>query len=125
MGTAQSTVARAAAGLVAIVLAVLPVAGCARGDSRSGSDQPGVQGPTSLAPGAPGPRVSADDPSVKDVAAWLRANGVSDPEKWAGILRDNQPYPDGPEGTKKIRDVLTQHGASEQDIAAITNTVTP
>ncbi len=42
------------------------------------------------APGTPGPRVSADDTSVKDVAAWLRANGASEP-----------------------------------DIAAITNTVTP
>lgn len=124
MGTAQTTVTRAAVGLVTVVLAALPVTACS-GNSRSGSDQPGVQGPASLAPGAPGPRLSADAPSSKDVAAWLRANGVSEPEKWAELLLANRPYPDGPEGTQKIRDVLTQHGASPSDIAAITNTVTP
>ena len=58
-------------------------------------------------------------------AAWLRANGVGEPEKWAQLVYENRPYPDGPEGAQKIRDVLTQHGASPQDVAAITNTVMP
>jgi hypothetical protein len=123
MGTAPISVPRTVAALAAVALALLPAAACA-GDSRSGSDQPGVQGPASLAPGAPGPRVSADDGSVKDIAAYLRANGVSDPEEWAEILHDNRPYPKGPEGMQKVRDVLTQHGASPEIVAAVTNTVT-
>jgi hypothetical protein len=124
MSAAPTTLARAAATLVAATIAVLPAAACT-GNSRSGSDQPGVQGPTSLAPGAPGRRISADDGSAKDVAAWLRANGVSDPEQWAEILHQHRPYPDGPEGAQKIRDVLHQYHASPEDTAAITNTVTP
>jgi len=107
-----------------LVCALAGASACSEG-ARGGSNQPGVQGPTSIAPGAPGPRVQIAYSSAQDVAAQLHANGVGDAEKWAKLLIDNQPYPAGTAGTDKIRDVLVRNGASQSDVAAITNVVVP
>ncbi|MGI5131445.1 hypothetical protein ACQEVB_31890 [Pseudonocardia sp. CA-107938] len=119
-------VRRRAGSAVVIGLLTCALAGtaCSSG-GRGGSNQPGVEGPTSIAQGAPGPRVTINYSSAQDIAAQLHANDVSDPEKWAQLLVDNQPYPAGAAGNDKIRDVLTRGGASPDDIAKITNVIVP
>lgn len=116
---------RAAAGAAALTLA-LALTGCADGP-RGGSDQPGVQGPQSVAPGPAGDsqRVELNRASEKDLAATLRASGVDDPENWAQILVQNRPYPAGAAGAAKVRQVLDQFKADPQNIAKITNVVIP
>ena len=70
---------RLTAAVAAVALAVL-VAGCSE-PAVSGSNQPGVQGPSSAAPGPAGAsqRVTVAESSISDLAAALSANGVSDP----------------------------------------------
>jgi hypothetical protein len=116
--------ARATAVVAILACALVGASACSDG-ARGGSNQPGVDGPASIAPGAPGPRVTIAYSSSQDIAAQLHANGVGDAEKWAKLLIENQPYPGGAAGTDKIRDVLVRNGASPADVAAITNVVVP
>lgn len=82
------------------------------GTSRSGSDAPGVALP---APAAAGPAVAArtsiSSSSTKDIAATFRANGVDDPEHWAKVVTDHQPYPPEDASLGKLRAVLDQERA--------------
>jgi hypothetical protein len=120
-----STTHRIVAGLVAVI-AALALAGCA-GGSRSGSDNQGAEGPASAAPGPAGQadRVSVNDSSPDDLTAALRANDVPDPAKWAQILVEYRPYPQGQAGADGIRDVLTRFEADPETAATITNAVVP
>ncbi|TCK24629.1 hypothetical protein [Pseudonocardia endophytica] len=117
---------RASTATAALIAATIAIAGCANG-GRSGTDQPGVQGPSSVAPGPAGntQRTSIATTSIKDLQAALRANDVDDPEHWAQIVTDSRPYPAGPTGEQKLRQVLIQYRATPDDIARITNTLTP
>jgi hypothetical protein len=99
--------------IVAILLALV-TAGCAEG-SRGGSDQPGVPGPP------PGTQISVNESSEDDVAAALRSRDVDDPGRWARIVMENRPYPAGAPGTERLRQVLAQHGAAQDEIAKMTD----
>jgi hypothetical protein len=116
---------RRAAVVAAVALAVL-VAGCSE-PAVSGSNQPGVQGPSSAAPGPAGAsqRVTVAESSIPDLAAALSANGVSDPENWAKIIKAGEPYPPGDPGQQKLRQVLAQFKADPDTTAKITNALVP
>ncbi len=116
---------------LAIAVAVLAVAGgvltgCS-GQSRGGTDQPGVQGPSSVAPGPAGAaeqtRISRS--SVQDLGAALRANGVEDPDDWANVVIENQPYGAGPVGEERLRQVLARFRADPDTTARITTALAP
>jgi len=116
---------RLAAVVAAVALAVL-VAGCSE-PAVSGSNQPGVQGPSSAAPGPAGAsqRVTVAESSIPDLAAALSANGVSDPENWAKIIKAGEPYPPGDPGQQKLRQILAQFKADSDTTAKITNALVP
>jgi hypothetical protein len=107
-------------------MAVLALAGCS-GPSVSGSNNPGVQDRATVAPGAAGDaqRFTVATSSLPDLAAALKTNGVGSPEKWAQIVQTSGPYPSGPGGQAKLREVLTRFQADPDDIAKITNTLVP
>jgi hypothetical protein len=110
--------------VVAVLLSV-SVSGCT-GGSRSGSDQPGVQNRTSAAgPSDISQRPSIASASEDDITAALRANGVEDPEKWAQVILNNQPYPADDPSLTKLRQVLAQQGADPAEIDKIVNSLRP
>lgn len=117
----QTTGARIAVGVLATLLTI-GVAGCAD-PGRSGTDQPGVAPPQASAGSTE--RASVATSSVKDVQAALRANEVDDPEHWAQVVFDGRPYPAGPTGEQKIRDMLTGHGAGPDVVDGVLRTVAP
>ena len=108
-------------GLLAVTLA-----GCA-GGSRSGSDQPGgVPQPSAVSgPAGASQRTAIGTSSEPDVASVLRANEVSEPERWAQVVIAYRPYPSGAEGQDRLRQVLTRFKADPDDIAKIDNALTP
>jgi hypothetical protein len=113
---------------VATALAALSLAGCSMvGGARGGSDGPGVQLPPSAAPGPQGDaqRTSISSASQQDVAATLRANGVDDPQHWASIVVQHQPYPPGEPGMGKLRQVLAQYRADPPTTGKIMNALRP
>jgi len=117
----RTTGGRIAAGLLAAVLTI-GTAACAD-PGRSGTDQPGVSPPQASAGSSE--RASIATSSEKDVQAALRADDVDNPEHWAQVLFEGRPYPPGPSGEQKIRDVMTQHGAAPDVTDGVSRTVTP
>ena len=111
--------------MFAALLAVM-LAGCA-GGGRSGSDQPGVAAEPSTAAGPAGAaqRTSIGTASEPDVAAALRANDVTDPERLAQLVIQYRPYPAGDPGQGKLRQMLVRFKTDPGDIAKITNALTP
>ncbi|MDQ4116264.1 MAG: hypothetical protein M3235_04805 [Actinomycetota bacterium] len=107
--------------MLATALAI-GTAGCTD-TGRSGTDQPGVAPPQ--APAGSTERASVATSSVKDVQAALRTNDVENPEHWAQVVFDGRPYPPGPGGEQRIRDVLTRHGADPEVVDGVTRTVGP
>lgn len=111
----------------AIAAAVaLMASGCA-GGSRSGSDQPGVQGPR-CAVGAPAgsvTKVPINESSEDDIAAILRTCEVAEPQRWAQIVAGSRPFPPGERGEQRLRQVLVEHGAEPAELEKITGTLTP
>jgi hypothetical protein len=94
--------------------------------SRSGSDEPGARlpAPTSSPAGA-GARKSISTSSVKDIAATFRSNGIDDPEHWAKVVTDHQPYPADDPSLAKLRTVLQQEGADPALTQKILNLLAP
>jgi hypothetical protein len=117
---------RAAAGAIAMLTA-LTLVGCEGGTGRGGSDQPGVPLPPSAAPGPAGEaqRTSINDGSQQDIAATLRANGVSDEDHWAHVIADSKPYPPEDRSMAKLRQLLAQDGADQATTDKIMNSVRP
>jgi hypothetical protein len=117
---------RAAAGAIA-VLTALTLISCGEGSGRGGSNQPGVSLPPSAAPGPAGEaqRTSVNESSQQDIAAALRANGVSDEEHWAQIIADNKPYPKEDRSMAKLRQVLAQNHADPETTDKIVNALRP
>jgi hypothetical protein len=107
LAAAPRAIRRAA--LLAVLLAV-GATGCA-GGSRSGSDQPGIEG---------APQVVVNEASEDDVAATLRTHDIDDPQGWATIVLRYRPYPPGEEGRERLRQVLVEHEADPDEIARIT-----
>ena len=93
----------------------------------SGSDQPGVQSPPSVAPGAAGAaqRTEISSASIPDLSAALDSNGVDDSRGWAKIMIENRPYPPGPAGDDKIRHVLARFHADPETAAEISTALSP
>lgn len=116
---------KAAAGAVALLTA-LALVGC-EGTGRGGSDQPGVKLPPSAAPGPAGEaqRTSLNASSQQDIAATLRANGVSDEDHWAHVIADSKPYPPEDRSMAKLRQLLAQEGADQATTDKIMNAVRP
>lgn len=111
--------------VIAAVVA-LTASGCV-GGSRSGSDQPGVQGPR-CAVGAPAgsvAKVPINASSEDDIAAILRTCEVAEPQRWAQIVVGSRPYPPGEQGEQRLRKVLVEHGAEPAELAKITGTLAP
>jgi hypothetical protein len=73
----------------------------------------------------PGTNQNLDQTSESDQVSILSANGVSDPGKWAEIVKNAGPYPSGAAGEQKLRQVLAQFKADPADTAKIINAVTP
>jgi hypothetical protein len=69
--------------------------------------------------------VTVAESSIPDLAAALSANGVSDPENWAKIIKAGEPYPPGDPGQQKLRQVLAQFKADPDTTAKITNALVP
>jgi hypothetical protein len=117
---------RAAAGAVT-VLTVLTLVGCGAAGRGGGSDQPGVKLPPSAAPGPAGEvqRTSVSESSQQDIAATLRANGVSDVDRWAHVIADSKPYPPEDRSMAKLRQLLAQEGADQATTDKIMNAVRP
>lgn len=111
---------------LAVVLAT-GLVGCS-GTSRSGSDAPGVPlpSPASAGPaGAAQQKLSVAQASAKDIAATLRANAVDDPEHWAKVITDNQPYPPNDPAMGRLRQLLTQQGANPATVNKIVQSLVP
>jgi hypothetical protein len=106
---------------VAILLAVA-LSGCA-GGSRSGTDQPSLPG-RGTSP-APVQKESINESSEDDMAAALRRGDVDDPQGWAQILIGYRPYPPGPPGQERIRQVLVEHDADPDEVNRILAAVDP
>lgn len=115
-----------ALGAVVLALAAATITGCGN-QAHSGSNQIGVAEPASAAPGPAGAaqRYTVAQESEEDLAAALSGNGVGDPDKWAKIVLYGQPYPTGPDGQAKLRQVLLRYQASPDDTAKITNALVP
>jgi hypothetical protein len=105
------------------VLVAVALSGCV-GGSRSGSDQPSLPGMGS-ATTAPAQKESINESSEDDVAAALRRGDVDDPQGWARILIGYRPYPPGPPGQERIRQVLVEHDADPDNVNKILATVEP
>ena len=110
----------------ATAILLLAVSGCT-GESRSGSDQPGVPGPRSVSTNAPDPaqQTSISTSSEDDIAAALRTNNVDDPGRWAEIVSSGRPYPPGEPGKAKLRQVLTQFRADPDTTSKVTAALVP
>lgn len=110
----------------AAALLAVAVAGCAS-PGAAGSNNPGVSEPTTVAPGtvAPPERRVVAKSSAQDLAAVFDAAGVDDPEQWAQAVLAGRPYPEGPAGQDKLREVLAQNQADADDVAKITNALVP
>lgn len=105
------TITRTCVAVLAAGLLCTTASACT-GTSRSGSDAPGVSlpAPASAAPAA-GQRQSIASASAKDIAATFRSNGVDDPEHWAKVVTDHEPYPSQDPSLAKLRTVLGQERA--------------
>jgi hypothetical protein len=112
---------------VGVALLVVTLAGCGGGGARGGSDAPGVRLPPSVPQGPSGDalRTEISLASQQDVAAALRANGTPQPEYWAKVILTSGPYPQGPAGIDKLRQVLTEYHADPHTIDTITNALKP
>lgn len=117
---------RRAAAIGAALLAIV-LAGCSGSAARGGSDAQGVQRPPSVPAGPAGDalRTEISLASQQDVAAALRANGVSDPGHWAKVVMVNSPYPKDDPNFTKLRQVLVAQHADPDTIDKITNALKP
>ncbi|MEJ3653090.1 hypothetical protein WEH80_08900 [Actinomycetes bacterium KLBMP 9759] len=111
--------------VIALALAVA-ASGCV-GGSRSGSDQPGVQGPPCPAAGPAGAqqRTPINESSEDDIAAVLRSCDVDEPQRWAQVVLASRPYPPGAAGQDRLRQVLVDNDAEPDEVERITNAITP
>jgi len=80
--------------------------------------------PASAGPAATG-RESISGSSVKDIAATFRANGIDDPEHWAKVVTDHQPYPPEDPSLAKLRRVLEQERTDPALIQKIIDLLAP
>lgn len=119
LATSKQVTAAAIAALLA-----LTASGCA-GGSRSGSDQPGVEGPPGATAGPAVEKVSINESSEDDVAAALRRSDVEDPQGWAQIVVSYRPYPSGAPGDDRLRQVLVEHEADPAEVDKIMNMLSP
>lgn len=119
------SIARTCVTVLAACLLSTTAAACT-GTSRSGSDAPGVSLP---APASAGPAVSQrqsiSSASTKDIAATFRTNGVDDPEHWAKVVTDHQPYPADDPSLAKLRAVLEQERTDPALIQKILDLLSP
>lgn len=109
----------------------LSLAGCESGTKGGGSDAPGVKLPApSVAAGPHGAaaasKMSIASSSQQDIAAQLHAHGVDDnPEHWAKVIVENEPYPSNDANLGKLKQVLTQNRANPTTVDQIVQALAP
>lgn len=116
--------------LAAIGAAVLSGSLAACGGTASGSSiavaPAGAVGPA--VPGDPGvstTKVSANSASEGDIAAALKAAGVSSPKRWAAEVVEYRPYPTGDLDLAKLRQNLAKYNPGQPTVDKIVSALLP
>jgi hypothetical protein len=111
-----------AAGAIAVLLTcALTLVGCTSSGGVGGTNQPGIRPPDVSATN----KMSANEDSVQDIAAALRANEVGDPEMWAKVVTGYRPYPDDDPQLRKLRKALADNRADPHTIDQVTAVLEP
>ncbi|ART71168.1 hypothetical protein BTO20_23835 [Mycobacterium dioxanotrophicus] len=74
---------------------------------------------------APAAKVSANTASEDDIAAALKAAGVSNPSRWAEEVVEYRPYPAEDPNLGKLRDNLAKYNPGQETVDKIVSALTP
>ncbi|OBC00851.1 hypothetical protein A5784_19135 [Mycobacterium sp. 852013-50091_SCH5140682] len=81
--------------------------------------------PATAAPADPAAKVSANTASEDDIAAALKAAGVSNPARWAEEVVEYRPYPADDPNLGKLRDNLAKYNPGQETVDKIVSALTP
>ncbi|MFC7245258.1 hypothetical protein ACFQO7_22525 [Catellatospora aurea] len=114
-------------GLAALTTGVL-LSGCAATDAET----PGASAATSAvaaAPATPGAatvaKISANTASESEIAAALRAAGVTSPERWAEEVVEYRPYATDDTALNRLRQKLAKYNPGEETMNKILAALRP
>lgn len=80
---------------------------------------------TTTVPADPAAKVSANTASEGDIAAALKAAGVSNPDRWAEEVVEYRPYPADDPNLGKLRDNLAKYNPGQETVDKIVSALTP
>ncbi|WP_458315438.1 hypothetical protein [Mycolicibacterium brisbanense] len=81
--------------------------------------------PATAAPADHAAKVSANTASEDDIAAALKAAGVSNPSRWAEEVVEYRPYPADDPNLGKLRDNLAKYNPGQETVDKIVSALTP
>ncbi|ORA37572.1 hypothetical protein [Mycobacterium aquaticum] len=110
---------------IATTVALTGCGGSTSADSTSTTS--GAAASTTAAPvtAAPAAKVSANTASQDDIAAALKAAGVSNPSRWAAEVVEYRPYPADDPNLGKLRDNLAKYNPGQETVDKIVSALTP
>lgn len=91
----------------------------------SGSASSDSTSATSATAPAPAAKVSANTAPEEDIAAALKAAGVSNSSRWAEEVVEYRPYPSDDPNLGKLRDNLAKYNPGQETVDKIVSALTP
>lgn len=111
----------------ASIATAVVLTGCSGSASSDSTSATSTAAPATDAPeaAAPAVKVSANTASEGDIAAALKAAGVSNSDRWAEEVVEYRPYPADDPNLGKLRDNLAKYNPGQETVDKIVSALTP